>query len=684
MEYGERAFVLYSPYLHSVYCFRNTSCLVIDRKLPQIYCVIIRAAIISGMDLQRSTPRNLMSTPQEQYRTIFENTGTAMVLVGKDAIIALVNSMFCTLVGLPKQEIEGKKKWTDFVHADDKERMQAYFWQRAHDPASVPSSYEFRLVDHHGNVHDVYATVTMIPGSESRVASLIDITDRKRAELKLREQAALLNFDPDAIIVRDLEDRVTFWSDGAERMYGWEPGEVLGKSWKEIQPNLDRTQHEAAWRQLREQGRWRGELEHQTKDGKRIDVQSSWTLVRDEHDNPKAVYIVNTNISESKELQKRFLRLQRLESIGTLAGGIAHDLNNILVPIILGTQILRKSISDGKSRNILDMIESSARRGAEMVKQVLTFARGTEGEHVTLQPRHLLLEMEQITRKTFPKSIEVRIDVPKDLWTIVGDATQLHQVLLNLCVNARDAMEDKGGTLRLSAENIVLDEHFVRLHPDAKVGPHVVLSVSDTGTGIPPEIMEKIFEPFFTTKSSEKGTGLGLSTTIGIVKSHGGFISVYSEPGRGTTFKVYLPAAASPEIVRAERERAENLPPGHGETILFVDDEISLREITRATLVTFGYEVVTAADGTEAVALYAQHKETIAAVVCDVMMPHMDGIATLRALQKINPAVKVILVSGFLDNQKLAEVMTSQSIHFIQKPYTSEKLLVSLDEVLHR
>jgi CheY-like chemotaxis protein len=286
--------------------------------------------------------------------------------------------------------------------------------------------------------------------------------------------------------------------------------------------------------------------------------------------------------------------------------------------------------------------------------------------------------LKNFVRQTFPKSIAVEAKIPKDLWTIRGDSTQLHQVLMNLCVNARDAMSD-GDTLSISAANQFLDEQYVRLNWEAKVGPYLVITVCDTGTGIPPEIVERIFDPFFTTKELGKGTGLGLSTVRGIIKAHGGFITVRSEVGRGSQFGVYLPAA---EIDQIEREAERNLPRGKGELILLVDDEVEIREITKKTLETYNYRVLTASDGIEAIAVYAQHQERIDAVLLDLIMPEMDGLTAMRTLHKINPNLKIIAVSGVVTEQKAAEATEIGSRAFLAKPYTTEELLLTLRSVI--
>ncbi|HXG30108.1 MAG TPA: response regulator [Thermodesulfobacteriota bacterium] len=505
--------------------------------------------------------------------------------------------------------------------------------------------------------------------------------ERKRAEEKVRQMATLLDIATDAIIVQDMDHIMIFWNKSAGRLYGWTEEEVLGRRADEIYYRGGSSEFEEAVKITKEKGEWKGELHHVTKEGREVILQSRWTLVRDDEGKPKWILIVNTDITERKRMESQLLRAQRMESIGTLAGGIAHDLNNILQPIIMAIGILRQEYGDEKNRKLLDTIEASARRGANLVKQVLSFARGEEGEHTVLQMRHLIPEIEKIVKETFPKSIDIHTDTSRDLWTILGDPTQLHQVLMNLCVNARDAMPN-GGTLTISAENLLIDENYAQTNIDARVGPYVVITVSDTGIGIPPEIIDRIFEPFFTTKGPDKGTGLGLSTTFGIVKGHGGFINVYSEVGKGTRFMVYLPAIETSQTKEARARREKGLPLGNGELILVVDDEASILEITRATLETYGYRVITASDGVEAIALYIENQKEIKAVILDMMMPIMDGAATIRALRRIDPGVKVIAVSGLKGNEGATMVSESEVKAFLSKPYTAESLLKTLHGIL--
>ncbi|KAF3885880.1 MULTISPECIES: hybrid sensor histidine kinase/response regulator [Nostocales] len=423
---------------------------------------------------------------------------------------------------------------------------------------------------------------------------------------------------------------------------------------------------------------WKGEIKNRAKDGTYYWVDTTIVPLLNNDGKPYQYVSIRSDITQKKQLEEQFLRTQRLESIGTLAGGIAHDLNNVLSPIVMAVQLLQTKLDDQQSQEWLDILETNARRGADLVRQVLQFARGIEGEHTLLQVKHLIDEIKHIVLETFPKSIRLYTNVPQELWTVTGDATQLHQVLMNLVVNARDAMLT-GGTLSITCKNIIIDEIYAKTHPEARVGSYIGITVSDTGTGIPAEIAERIFEPFFTTKEVGKGTGLGLSTVIGIVKSHNGFVSLTSEVGSGTHFRVYLPAVETNETYLP---KDMELPKGQGELILVVDDEAAIRQITKTTLETYDYKVITGSDGMEAIALYATHRDSVSVAIVDMMMPHMDGAKTIRTLQKINPTLKIIAVSGYADSGILAEVEKSGGVAaFLLKPFTAKELVTILFKV---
>ncbi len=394
---------------------------------------------------------------------------------------------------------------------------------------------------------------------------------------------------------------------------------------------------------------------------------------------------VAQDITDNKLLEAQFFRAQRLESIGTLASGIAHDLNNILAPIMMAAPLIRHSKTPEITEKMLGTIESSVQRGAKLVRQLLTFGRGIEGEKKSLGLGPIIREMVTIAEQTFPRSIQISTTIAADISPILADATQVHQVLLNLCVNARDAMPN-GGLLTLSAENVHLDGAFAAATPGAKVGGYVRLNVTDTGTGMTTEIIDKIFNPFFTTKEAGKGTGLGLATVLGLVKSHGGFLTLRSELGKGTTFQVYFPIAGNPDTA-VPFAQVIALPAGHGELVLVVDDEENIRDTIRGMLIQQGYTVAVAEDGIDGISRYALAANEIKLIITDLDMPAMDGVTMIRVLKQMNPKLKVIVSSGILRGKQLTGSRSSELTalgvkSFLDKPYTAAQILQAVHDAL--
>jgi two-component system, cell cycle sensor histidine kinase and response regulator CckA len=545
---------------------------------------------------------------------------------------------------------------------------------------------QFETIHRHKNGHSVHLSFSGIVHRDAQdqiegISGIArDITRRKQAEDQVREQADLIDLARDAILVRDLEDRVLFWNRGSESLFGWTKNQAIGTRstalvFKDVQAVGE------AHRAVLEHGEWMGELRPVNKLGAEIIVNSRWTLVRDAAGRPKSILCIDTNITEQKQLEAQFLRVQRLEGIGTLAGGIAHDLNNVFSPITISLAVLKDKVNDPSAVKLLNILATSTKRGADIVKQLLTFARGTEGRMGLLQPAHLLKELVSLIKGTFPKNVHLTFNVPKDLWPVVGDATQLHQVLLNLCINARDAMPE-GGRLTVRAEGLTLDDHFVRLQPEARPGPYVLLEVSDTGCGIPGAHLDRIFDPFFTTKEPGKGTGLGLSSALGIVRSHGGFITVKSTAGEGTTFKVYLPAQPSEAHAFAEGVAAD-VPRGDGRTVLVVDDEDVIRRATASVLTKFGYRVILAEDGRDAADIFRRGRSDIHLVISDLLMPGSDGLALLRAIREVDDEVPIIVSTGLTSENTWDQLDRLNVSTILEKPYTGEDLLLAIDTALN-
>ena len=593
----------------------------------------------------------------------------------------LVSENIERLLGVTVAKSMTYKWWLDSLHPEDRDRAVGVM-----NEAIKGSSYsmEYRLRHRDGSYHWVEDKNRVVCDAAGKPQQMVgvwtDVTERKRTEERLREQADIIERAQDAVIMRDFtSDLITVWNSGAERLYGWSANEAIGRPMEEL-IFAESNDRKALLKQLISSGEFHGEIKHRAKDGREVIVDSRATLIRNDDGTPRAVLGINTDITEKKKVEKHLLHTQRLESIETLASGVAHDLNNILVPILMAVPILRNDPTPEESENFLNTIESSAARGADIVRQVLTFARGAAGDRVLLQPIYLLEEIAKIAKQTFPKTVRLRTSYAEDLRLVEGDPTQLHQVLLNLCLNARDAMPE-GGTLSLTAENFDVDEQYATMTPGLKAGPHVLISVIDTGTGIAQDIVEKIFDPFFTTKETGKGTGLGLSSALGIVRSHAGVIKVYSA-ANGTTFSVFLPSAAG--VFQTDETKAQmDVPTGHGETILIVDDELAIREVAKVVLSKSGYKVLAADDGPSALALFMQQSNEIDVVLTDVVMPIMSGLVLARTLRKMDVKAKVIVSSARDSDYNPGELTEIGVQGCLNKPYSRATLLRAVDRVLH-
>lgn len=501
---------------------------------------------------------------------------------------------------------------------------------------------------------------------------------RRKAEQQLREHADLLDKARDAICVTDIEGRISYWNSSAKRVFGMSAEEVHGHYFKNVIGPFNEDVLREARRELDNTGAWNGLFQYAAPDGGLRHIESRWTLVRDASDRPKSILLINTDVTEEKRLEAQLLHSQRLEAIGTLAGGIAHDLNNVLAPILMAVNLLETKVSDTELLRLVRLLDKSARHGADLIRQVLAFARGAEGTRSEVRPALVVRDVVSLLRETLPRSIAIETDIPEDLCPVVVNTTQLSQVLMNLGINARDAMP-QGGAFTIRARNVRVTKEIARQHPDAHSGPHVLLSVSDTGTGIAPGLIDRIFDPFFTTKTAGKGTGLGLSTVLGIVKGHGGFLEVESQPDAGTEFRLYFPAVVS-SAEESPVAPEMSAPRGDGSLVLIVDDEEAVREVACAILKVHGYRCLIADSGAAALDLYQEQGTEISAVLTDLMMPAMQGGEMIRRLRTINPDVRIVAMSGMLEAGADSADGSGKLVH-LAKPMTAEQLLHALQRV---
>ncbi len=724
----------------------------------------------------------------------------AFVTVDREWRFTYVNRRAEAILQRSREELVGLNLWEALPDLADTTFGRAY---RRSMEEGVPVSVEGYYAP-----LGIWLEARAFPSEQGITVYGRDVTEEHEASQRIAEQAALIDQAYDAIVVRDLEHHVMFWSRGAERVYGWSAAHAIGRGFEELL-SIDSQQFAAAAALMLQHLSWNDELKVTTRDDRVITVDSRWMLLLDDYGHAKSILSFDTDITEKKktetqlaesearyrlvfernpyplwvydletlrflavndaavhnygysreeflrmtlddirapehvdafhrrieqqpeteeiqcfglfkhrtkdgrnmdvqitssgvtfeghaaglvlavdvteqrELEQQFFRAQRMESIGTLASGVAHDLNNLLMPVMMGVSLLKRGEHDARALRALENIERSAKRGKDLVSQVLSFARGARGERTAVNAAEIVGEIKGIIDSTFPKTISLQVDIPSGLPAIEADPTQINQILLNLCVNARDAMPG-GGRLTLAARHVNVDHHYARMHQGMAVGSYLVFEVSDEGGGIPREIRERIFDPFFTTKEVGKGTGLGLSTVSGIVKSHGGHVSVYSELGRGTTFRVYLPATGEQRsAVDYTHPGLEERPRGDLELILVIDDEQSILEITKQTLEAYNYRVQTAENGAEAVGMFALHKNEIAVVITDMMMPVMEGPSLIAALHRIEPSLAIIASSGIEDSAGRIRGYPGVT-GFLRKPYSAGSLLRMLRQVIDR
>ena len=606
---------------------------------------------------------------EEEYEQFFKLSQDMFCIAGIDGFFKHLNPAFETTLGFSLEELKAKK-FLDFVHPEDRASTLDAVQQLSQ--GLKVTNFENRYVCKDGTYRVL--SWRAAPFGSRMFSNARDVTELKIIMETLRSnkdtiaaQAALLDETREAIVWVEGTGSVLIWNRGAEEIYGYDSATAVGKNivalglvsdekFGQIQECLNKDRF------------WSGELPFQKDKKTNLIVEGNWRLTSQKHEGRETILFVGSDITEKKMVVAQAHRTQRIESIGTLAGGIAHDLNNVLAPIMLSIEILKIGEENSYRLSALDMIDLCSQRAAAMVAQVLTFARGVEGDRHEVKTKSLLREIQKIVNDTFLKNIQIRTSVAPDTKNVLGDITQLYQVLLNLCVNARDAMPS-GGTISISAKNVILEEKDARMSDGNRAGEYVQITIEDNGTGIPPEILDRIFEPFFTTKEIGKGTGLGLSTSLAIIKSHDGFIRVQSEMGHGTLFNIFLPVLEA-LLQPTEQDSSHNLPRGNGERILVVDDEEGIREITQRALEAFGYRVIVASSGAEAIGIYQAQKDDIAMVLTDMMMPLMNGSTLILELRKIKQNVVILAASGLASE---AEEISKENI--LAKPFTTDMLL---------
>ena len=647
----------------------------------------LRQVVVTFVDITgRKRAEEALQESEEKFRSLFTSSRDATMLLGEDRFFDC-NGAALRLFGCSAKEELALKGFVELSPAVQpggrdsaaaaRERLEAVY-----ATGSQFFEWEFRRPDGIVFPAEVLASRFELHGRPAMQVVVRDISWRRAAEGQLRQLSCAVEQSPSSVVITDTEGCVEYVNPKFTSVTGYSLEEIVGRKPNILKSGLTTPEvYSELWRTILAGKEWRGELHNRKKNGELFWESASICPITDEAGVITHYLAVKEDITERKLMTERFLRAQRMESIGSLAGGVAHDLNNILAPIMMSASMLQEELPPETARQFITTIGEAAERGASIVRQLLTFARGVEGERTAFEPKLLLEQLGRIVRETFPRAIAFVAPPVAELWNLTGDLTQLYQVLLNLCVNARDAMPD-GGTLTLSAENTEVDETFAILSPDAHPGRHVRFKVADTGTGISTDIVAKIFDPFFTTKEQGKGTGLGLSTALGIVRSHRGFMLVSSEPGKGSVFEVFVPA--TPEAILLPSDPRPCQPPtGNDETILVVDDEPEILRTTEVVLTCNGYRVLAASNGQEALAIYLANAETIALVLTDLIMPVMGGIQLIRAIKLLDPSLPVIAASGHGDDAYQNDLLPLGVRLFLPKPFDVARILTTLHEALH-
>jgi PAS domain S-box-containing protein len=630
----------------------------------------------------RKHAEEVLKQSEELYRTIFEHTATANIIADEDTTILLANSRFAKLVGCSKQEMEGKVKWTSFVAEKDREKMIRNNARRTADPGSVPGTYEFLGVVGPGEQRNFFISVAVIPGTSQRIVSLMDITDRKKAEEALRQSEErfrdMARLMPETVYETDETGEITFANEAAFEKFQYSPEDLdSAVSLQELVASEERQRASEHFRRVMN-GERIGLTEYlaRRKDGTTFPVLVH-TAVITNNGTPSGTRGFAVDISDKKILEQQLMRAQKMEAIGTLAGGIAHDFNNLLMGVLGNVSLMLLDMERTHPfHDRLKNIEEYVHRGSELTRQFLGFARGGKYEVKTTHLGDFIHKSAEMFGRT-KKEIAIHERVQDGLWPVDVDRSQMEQVMLNLYVNAWQAMPG-GGDLYLSTENVELGSEDVAPF-GVRTGRYVKVSVADTGVGIDESIKARIFEPFFTTKGKGRGTGLGLASVYGIIKNHKGFITVDSRKGAGATFTLYLPASAG--VVEEDRLPSGDIQTGR-ETVLLVDDEEMVLEVGSEILKKLGYRVVTASGGRAAIEAFNSDRDSIALVVLDMIMPDLGGRETFEALKKIDPGVKVLLSSGYSLGGQAGEIMESGCSGFIQKPFSIKDLAEKIREIL--
>jgi PAS domain S-box-containing protein len=648
--------------------------------------VVAAVAIVVDVSEQRSAERALRTT-DERFRFVAKATNDVIWDWDIRTNALVWNDSVETVFGHKQNRIFPEIQWWyDHIHPEDRERVVAgIHGVLDHGGTSWSDQYRYRRGDgNYANVMDRGYIARDSTGEPLRmIGAMTDVTEKSRSEAAIRFQAQLLNAVQQAVVATDPEGIVIFWNDFAEKLYGWAPEDAVGKAIQELTPSPFLREHSA---DIFERGAvgdsWTGEFLVQGKSGKAFPALLTTSPIRDERGTVLGFVLVSIDLSERRALEEQFRQSQKMDAVGRLAGGIAHDFNNLLTVIRLNTEIIMDGFdpTDPRSEDV-KQIRSAAERASSLTRQLLAFSRKQILQPRVLDMNSVVSTVEPMLQRLIGEDITIASSCSARGY-VVADPGQIEQILVNLVVNARDAMP-QGGTISIETQNATLDETYTSEHAPVVPGRYVMLAVGDNGVGMSRDTREHAFDPFFTTKEAGKGTGLGLATVYGIVKQSGGYVWIYSEPGLGTTLKLYFPeVSAAAAFTNVEYKPSAKLGARGSETILLVEDEESVRGLTSRILEKQGYRVIVAQHGREAMDIATREVGHIDLVLTDIVMPGMNGRGLVERLAGIRPRIKSLYMSGYTDDDIIRRGFIEPSKSFLQKPFTSESLLQTVRKVL--
>jgi PAS domain S-box-containing protein len=615
---------------------------------------------------------------RERYTDLYDFAPVGYMTLDEKGVIVELNLTAAGLLGVERNHLLNR---TFLARIDPDSREAFYLHQRRVLRSTRKEACELVLKRKDGSLFDAQIESVAVHGNDERSMRtvLIDITERKRAEEAFRRQAELLELSHEAILMRDMNHRVIYWSKGAEATYGWTKAEALGKNIDTLLRAPLPLPYKEYKTALVEKGHWDGELVHTRKDGSRVTVLSRHALQRDEKGTPIGILEINVDVTTERRLEEQLRQAQKMEAVGTLAGGIAHDFNNILAVILGNVELALDDVREDAVRQNLEQVFKASKRGPDLVKQILTFSRKSDTRRKSVEIVPLVEETFRLLRASIPANIEMSLDSKVTEAAVLVDPSEIQQIVMNLASNAEHAMRDRGGTFTLSIDEKAYLPGQQSPAGEIEPGDYVVITARDTGAGMTAETRKRIFEPFFTTKRTGEGTGMGLAVVYGVVRSVGGGIAVDSTPGKGTTFNVFLPKAG---LDTQDRPEAAEPLRGGEERILFVDDEKAVTEANRAILERLGYKVTATTDGRKALELFAKDPRRYDLVITDQAMPQITGIKLAEELLRVRGDIPIILCTGYSHAASPEKAKEAGIRDFLMKPIVRKELSETVRRVL--